>query len=185
LAFTYAEFKAGYGVNMFGTGLKEKYDAGNFSNSGGGLFTLAAFRKFKKVNNVNFGIKFKALGAGPASGDNGREMFFNYWGAAIASKYFPFDKNAKKGVYLQADYFFVSQFTQKYRNTSALTFDHQFAFGNGGVLGFGYDMPIGKAKTMLTIGVEYETNRRQGEVAGIGDKIFKSSNLGIMMGIKF
>jgi hypothetical protein len=36
-SFTYAEFRGGYGVSIFGSGLKEKYDAGNFSTSGGGL----------------------------------------------------------------------------------------------------------------------------------------------------
>jgi hypothetical protein len=125
------------------------------------------------------------LGAAPSIGDNGQEMFFNYWGAAISAKYFPFDKDAKKGIYLQTDYFFVTQFTQKYRNTANLNFDHQFAIGTGLAFGLGYDISIGKSRTMLTIGVEYEINSRNGEVTGIGDKNFKSSNLGIMTGIKF
>lgn len=185
ISFTIAEFRGGYGVTIFGKGLKEKYDAGNFSSSGGGLASLAAYHKFKKINYLNFGIKYKSLGAVPAKGDNGQEMFFNYWGAAITTKYFPFDRDAKKGIYLQGDYFFVSQFTQKYRNTATKTFDHQFAIGNGLAFGLGYDFSIGKGRTMLTIGVEYETNNRTGEVAGIGDKNFKSSNFGIMTGIKF
>jgi hypothetical protein len=37
ISFTYAEFRVGYGTNTFGSGLKEKYNAGNFSSSGGGL----------------------------------------------------------------------------------------------------------------------------------------------------
>jgi hypothetical protein len=48
ISFTSAEFRAGYGVTSFGDGLKERYDAGNFSTSGGGLASLAAYRKFKK-----------------------------------------------------------------------------------------------------------------------------------------
>ncbi len=184
-SFTYAEFRAGYGVNIFGKGLKERYMAGNFSTSNGGLASLAAYHKFKKINNFNFGIKYKSLGAGPAKGNNEEEMFFNYWGAALTTKYFPFDKSAKKGVYLQGDYFFVSQFTQKYRNTSKSTFDHQFAIGNGLALGIGYDLAVGKNKKMLTFGIEYEKNSRKGEVTGIGDKTFKSANLGFMMGFRF
>jgi hypothetical protein len=185
ISFTRAEFRGGYGINGFGKGLKEKYKAGNFTNSGGGLASLAAFRKFRKINYVNFGIKFKSLGAAPAKGDNGQEMFFNYWGAAIATKYFPLDRDAKKGIYLQGDYFFVSQFTQKYRNTAAQNFDHQFAIGNGLAFGLGYDFLISKGKMMLTFGIEYEMNSRTGEVTGIGSKKFKSSNFGIMTGIKF
>jgi hypothetical protein len=185
ISFTVAEFRGGYGVNLFGKGLKEKYDAGNFSSSSGGLASLAAYHKFKKINYLNFGIKYKSLGAAPAKGDNEQEMFFNFWGAAITTKYFPFDRDAKKGIYLQGDYFFVSQFTQKYRNIKTKTFDHQFAIGNGLAFGVGYDFPIGKGQTMLTIGLEYETNSRTGEVTGIGDKNFKSSNFGIMTGIKF
>jgi hypothetical protein len=131
ISFTYAEFRGGYGVNFFGKGLKEKYDSGNFSTSGGGLASLAAYHKFKKINYFNVGIKYKSLGAAPAKGDNGQELFFNYWGAALTLKYFPFDKMAKKGIYLQGDYFFVTQFTQKYRKTANLQFDHQFAIGSG------------------------------------------------------
>jgi hypothetical protein len=185
ISFTVAEFRVGYGINIFGKGLKEKYEAGNFSGSGGGLASLSAYHKFKKINYLNFGVKYKSLGAAPAKGDNGQEMFFNYWGAAITTKYFPFDRDAKKGIYLQGDYFFVSQFTQKYRNTINKDFNHQFAIGNGLALGLGYDFPMGNRRTMLTIGLEYESNSRTGEVTGIGDKNFKSSNFGIMTGIKF
>jgi hypothetical protein len=185
LLFTYAEFKGGYGVSSFGDGLKEKYEAENFSTSGGGLASLAAYRKFKNINYLNFGIKYKSLGAGPAKGDNDLEMFFNYWGAAVSVKYFPLDRDAKKGLYLQTDYFFITQFTQKYRTKENLQFNHQFAIGNGIALGAGYDFPVGKGKNMLTIGVEYETDNRTGEVTGIGSKNFKNSNFGIMAGIKF
>jgi hypothetical protein len=185
VSFTYAEFRVGYGTNTFGSGLKETYEAGNFSSSSGGLASLAAYRKFKKINYLNFGIKFKALGASPAKGDNGQEMFFNYWGSAISAKYFPFDREAKKGIYLQTDYLFITQFTQKYRTTANRNFDHQFAIGNGFAVGLGYDLPIGKERSMLTIGIEYEADTRTGEVTGIGDKTFKSSNFGILAGIKF
>ncbi len=73
----------------------------------------------------------------------------------------------------------------KYRKTSSLNFDHQFAIGNGYAFGLGYDIPLGNRKTMLTIGVEYEYDKRRGEVTGIGDKTFISSNFGILTGIKF
>jgi hypothetical protein len=185
ISFTCAEFRGGYGITSFGKGLQEKYKAGNFSTSGGGLASLAAFRKFKNVNYANFGIKYKSLGAGPAKGDNDEEMFFNYWGAAIATKFFPLDRNAKKGIYVQGDYFFVTQFTQKYRTVSKLEYNHQFAIGSGFAFGAGYDLPIGKGRNMITLGLEYETDSRTGEVTGIGKKNFKSSNFGIMVGLKF
>jgi hypothetical protein len=184
-SLTYAEFRGGYGMNIFGSGLKEKYKAGNFSTSGGGLATLAAYHKFKKINSFNFGLKYKSLGAAPAKGDNGQELFFNYWGAATTIKYFPFDKMAKKGIYLQSDYFFVTQFTQKYRNTANLQFNHQFAIGSGFAFGLGYDLAFGNRKTMMTLGLEYEFDSRQGEVTGLGDKKFISSNFGFLTGIKF
>jgi hypothetical protein len=185
VSHTTAEFRAGYGNTIFGKGLKERYNAGNFTSSGGGLASLAAFRKFQKINYLALGIKYKSLGAGPARGDSSQEMFFNYWGAAIATKYFPFDRNARKGVYVQADYFFVSQFTQKYRNSLTQFYDHQFAIGSGIALGVGYDFAIAKAKPRWTIGIEYETNSRTGEVTGIGDKNFRNANLGVMVGVKF
>ncbi len=185
VSFTYAEFRVGYGASSFGEGLEERYKAGNFGNSGGFLATLAAYHKFKNIQHLNFGLKYKSLGASPAKGDNGQEMFFNFWGAAVTAKYFPFDRNARKGLYLQADYFFVTQFTHKYRTKANLVFDHQFAIGNGVAFGLGYDFPIGKGKTMLTFGVEYEADSRKGEVMGIGDKNFNSANLGFLVGLKF
>ncbi len=185
IAFTCVEFRAGYGTNIFGNGLKERYEAGNFSTSAGFLASLSAYRKFKKINYLNFGITYKSLGASPSRGDNGQEMFFNYWGASVCIKYFPFDKNAKKGIYLRTDYFFITQFTQKYRTTTVKNFDHQFAIGNGFAFGIGYDFPLGKSSTMLTVGLEYELDNRKGEVSGIGDKSFQSSNFGILTGIKF
>jgi hypothetical protein len=184
-SFTYAEFRGGYGLTIFGKGLKERVNKGNFSNSGGGLACLAAYHKFKKINYLNFGLKYKSLGAAPARGDSMQELFFNYWGAAVGIKYFPFNKQAKKGIYIQADYFFVTQFTMKYRTTSNLNFDHQFAIGNGYAFGIGYDIPLGNRKTMITIGIEYEYDKRRGEVTGIGDKTFISSNFGVLTGIKF
>ncbi len=185
ISFTYAEFRAGYGVSSFGKGLKEKYDAGNFSTSGGFLASLAAYRKSKNVNYLNFGIKYKSLAAGPSKGNNKQEMFFNYWGAALSTKYFPFDKNARKGIYVQGDYFFITQFTQKYRTTENSEFNHQFAIGSGFAFGLGYDIPFGDKRTMLTIGLEYERDNRTGEVTGIGSKSFVSSNFGVMAGVKF
>ncbi len=185
ISFTQAEFKAGYGINIFGAGLKEAYEAGNFSSSGGGVAILAAYHKFKRLNYVSLGLKFKALGGSPSKGDNDREMFFNYWGSAVGAKFFPFDRDAKKGLYLQADFYFVTQFTQKYRNTKTLDFDHQFAIGNGLAFGLGYDFNLFKNKTPFTCGVEYEMDSRTGEVSGIGQKNFKSSNVAVMLGFKF
>lgn len=95
-SFTYGEFKAGYGITQFDEGLDQPYEAGNFSTSGGGVATLAVYRKFSWGNYFNSGLKFKSLGAGPAQGDNGYEMFFNFWGAAITTKIFPFNKAAKQ-----------------------------------------------------------------------------------------
>jgi hypothetical protein len=184
-SFTVAEFRGGYGISIFGDNLKEKYDAANIGTSGGGLASLAAFRKFKKINYLLVGLKFKSLGAAPAKGDNGQEMFFNYWGSALATKFFPFDKTARQGWYVQGDVFFVTQFTQKYRTVAKLEYNHQFAIGNGLAFGIGYDFPVGKNKTMLTLGIEYESDRRVGEVTGVGKKTFISSNIGVMTGFKF
>lgn len=185
ISFTTAEFRAGYGVNSFGSNLKEKFNNENFSTSGGFVATLAAYHKFKKVDHLQFGIKYKSLGASPSKGDNGQELFFNFWGAAVSTKYFPFDKSAKKGLYVNADYFFITQFTQKYRNKPNLDFNHQFALGRGIALGLGYDFRLGNSNTMLTFGLEYEYDERTGEVTGFGDKKFISSSFAFFAGIKF
>ncbi|MFN8864440.1 MAG: hypothetical protein ACK5W1_09015, partial [Flavobacteriales bacterium] len=60
--FTYGEFKGGYGITEFGSGLEERFEQGNFSTSGGGLFSVAAYRKFKSINYLHFGLKLKGLG---------------------------------------------------------------------------------------------------------------------------
>ena len=152
-SFTYGEFKAGYAVSQFGKNLEEKYDAGNFGTSSGGLFTLAAYHKFESINNFNFGGKFSALGASPAKGDNGDEMFFNFWGAAISAKYYPLNKNADKGLNFYTDFYFITQFTQKYRNVDAKIYNHQFAIGNGLTIGAAYDFSFRKYN--FSASVEY------------------------------
>ncbi len=185
VSFTIGEFRVGYGNSILGDGLKEKFEAGNFSSSGGWLASIATYHKFKKVNYLAFGIKFKSLGAEASRNAIGEEMFFNYWGAAASIKYFPLDKTAKNGLYLQGDYFFITQFTQKYRNEITKQYDHQFGIGSGIVLGTGYDFPIRNRKSMFTVGLEYQFDNRTGEVTGIGEKTFESVNYGAMIGVKF
>jgi len=184
-SFTYGEFKAGYGFSIFGEGLKERYNAGNFSTSAGGVYTIGAYRKFKKVNNLNFGLKFKALGAAPASNSKGDEMFFNYWGAALSTKYYPFNKLADKGLVLIVDYFFITQFTQKYRNEAAKIYDHQFAIGSGFGAGIGYEFNLFKNGFKGCFSIEYEFDSRTGEVTNIGSKTFVSQSLAASLGFKF
>jgi hypothetical protein len=182
--FTYGEFKAGYGVTQFSTGLKERFNNGNFSTSSGGLFSIAAYRKFQKINHLHFGLKFKALGAGVSRGNNNNEMFFNFWGTGISTKYFPFSKSGSQGFYFQGDYNFTTQFTQKYRNTTMLEFDHQFAIGNSFTLGMGYQIKL-KKRYGLIASVEYDNASRQGEVQTIGSKNFRNSNIGFQIGLIF
>jgi hypothetical protein len=182
-SFTYGEFKAGYAVNQFGSNLKEQYDAGNFGNSGGGLFTLAAYHKFESINYFNFGGKFSALGASPAKGGNENEMFFNWWGAAISAKYYPLNNNADKGLNFYTDFYFITQFTQKYRNTDDKIFNHQFAIGNGLTFGGAYDFKLNGYN--FSASVEYGLASRTGEVTGVGDRTFKSSYIGTQLGFKF
>jgi hypothetical protein len=182
-SFTYGEFKAGYGVSQFGKNLEEQYKAGNFGTSSGGLFTLAAYHKFEGVEHFNFGGKFSALGATPSKGDNGSEMFFNFWGAAVSAKYYPLNKNADKGWNLYTDFYFITQFTQKYRNLAAATYNHQFAIGNGLTFGGAYDFVFRKCN--FSVSVEYGLASRRGELTAVGAQVFKSSYLGSQLGFKF
>jgi hypothetical protein len=183
-SFTYGEFKAGYGITQFGEGLDQSYESGNFSTSGGGVATLAVYRKFSWGNYFNSGLKFKSLGAGPAQGDNGDEMFFNFWGAAITTKIFPFNKAAQTGPFVMLDYYFVSQFTQKYKNESQQQYNHQFAIGNAFVFGIGYDFML-KNGNGIILSTEYEMASRQGEVTGVGEQDFKNSNIAFQIGLRF
>ncbi len=183
-AFTYGEFKVGFGSTQFSSGLRERFEKGNFSSSGGGIATVAAYRKFEKLNHLHFGLKFKGLGASPSSGDNDEEMFFNFWGTAFSTKYFPFNQAAVKGIYVQADYNFVTQFTQKYRNTTTLEFDHQFAIGNSFTIGLGFQYPLKKGYGVVA-SIEYDWATRQGEVQGVGDQQFQNSNLAFQIGLLF
>ncbi|MCI4647230.1 hypothetical protein [Phaeodactylibacter sp.] len=182
--FTYGEFKAGYGVTQFFSGLEDRFEAGNFDPSGGGLYSIAVYRKFNSINHLHFGLKFKALGAAPSQGDNDEELFFNFWGAAISTKYFPGSESGTKGFYLQGDYNFVSQFTQKYRNTENLDFDHQFAIGGSLTGGMGYQFPL-KNRYGLVVSVEYDWAFRQGEVQDVGDVDFRNGNIGFQVGLTF
>jgi hypothetical protein len=181
---TYGEFKTGYGVTQFGPGLSDRFNSGNFSTSGGGLFSIAAYRKFEGIDNLHFGIRYKAFGAFQSRGDNGEEMFFNFHGASVSAKYYPFSRSASSGLYLQGDFNFSTQFTQKYRVSEALKFDHQFAIGPSLTVGLGYHFPL-KDRYAVVASVEYDWASRQGEVQGIGDKRFRNSNLALQLGLLF
>lgn len=183
-AFTYGELKVGYGVTQFGDGLSERYEAGNFSTSGGVLSSIAAYRKFDPIDHLHFGLKFKAHGAMPSNGDNSQEMFFNFWGAGVSTKYFPFSDKGDEGLYLQGDYYFTTQFTQKYRRTEAKEFDHQFAIGSSVTLGLGYQYQLSNGYALVAT-VEYDLASRRGEVQGIGDATFQNSNFGVQLGLVF
>lgn len=182
--FTYGELKVGYGVTQFGDGLSARYEAGNFGTSGGILSSIAAYRKFDPIDHFHFGLKFRALGAMPSNGDNNQEMFFNFWGAGISTKYFPFSATGSDGLFLQGDYYFTTQFTQKYRRTEAKEFDHQFAIGGSVTLGLGYQYKLSNGYALVAA-VEYDWASRRGEVQGIGDATFKNSNFGIQLGLVF
>lgn len=183
-SFTYGEFKSGYGITTFGAGLNERFEAGNFSTSGGGLTAIAAYRKFEKINKLHLGLKFKGLAAAPSSGDQGEELFFNFWGAAISAKFFPFSKTGEKGIFILGDYNFVTQFTQKYRKVSLLQFDHQFAIGSSITFGAGYQFFFSNRYGLVT-SVEFDWASRTGEVQGVGDKNFRNTHLAFQVGFLF
>ncbi len=182
-SFTYGEFKAGYAFSQFGKNLKERYDAGNYGTSGGGLFTLGAYHKFESINHFNFGGKFSALGASPSEATGGNQLFFNWWGAAISAKYYPLNKNANSGFNIYTDFYFITQFTQKYRNLETKIADHQFALGNGLTVGSAYDFKY-KSINFVT-SLEYGFASRTGDVQNIGQVNFESSYFGGQIGFKF
>ncbi len=182
--FTYGELKSGYGTTHFGPGLQERYESGNFSASGGGLFSIAAYRKFENIDYLHFGIRYKALGATPSNGNNNQEMFFNFWGASVSTKYFPFSTSGSEGLYLQGDYNFITQFTQKYRRTETREFDHQFAIGSSFTLALGYQHKLANRYGVVA-SIEYDWASRLGEVQGVGDVRFRNGNLGFQLGLVF
>lgn len=186
-SYTYGELKIGYGITSFGDGLSDRYEEGNFSTSGGSLTTLSVYRKFEFTDYLNFGLKFKGLGAMPSSNEVGEEMFFNFWSVAISTKYFPFaaeNNTIPTGIYLNADYNFITQFTQKYRNTETLDFDHQFAIGSSFTVGAGYHYDLGN-RYGLVASVEYDLASRTGEVQDIGDVTFQNDNISFQIGLTF
>ena len=182
-SFSYGEFKAGYAISQLGKNLKERFEAGNYSTTGGGLFTLGAYHKFESINYFNFGGKFSALGAAPSEGQNGNQLFFNWWGAAISAKYYPLNKNANSGLNLYTDFYFITQFTQKYRNLEAKIADHQFAVGNGLTIGSAYDFQYNNTNIVLSL--EYGFAARTGDVQNVGPVDFASSYFGAQLGFNF
>lgn len=182
-SFTYGEFKAGYAISQLGKNLEEAYKAGKYNTTGGGLFTLGAMHKFESINYFNFGGKFSALGATPSEGENGNQLFFNWWGAALSAKYYPLNKNANSGFNLYTDFYFITQFTQKYRNVAAKVYNHQFAIGNGLTLGAAYDFKYAGINWVAS--AEYGVASRTGDVQNVGQVNFGSSYFGTQLGFKF
>ena len=111
------------------------------------------------------------------------QLFFNWWGAAIAVKVYPFNKNANRGLNFYTDFFFITQFTQKYRNVDAKIADHQFAVGNGLTFGTAYDFNYKGINLIASL--EYGFASRTGDVQNVGQVNFRSSYFGTQVGFKF
>lgn len=178
---TFANFSVGWGTTQFMENLNERFEQGGFSSSTGQFFAIEVYHKFNKLNYVAFGLKAKVYGASPSTNDQGEEMFFNFHSEGLSVRYYPFDKEAKKSLFIQTD-FMTSQFTQKYRDVDRKIYDHQFAVGNSFLTKLGYGFPI-KKNYALTLGIEYEYSVRQGEKQGIGEIRFRNGNLGLSAGI--
>lgn len=184
-AYTFAYIGIGYGVTQFGEGLEDRFDAGNFSNSGGGVFDLAVFRKPRWLPHAAIGLRYKNLGASPSTGDGGEEMFFNYWSTGVAVRYYPLDRAAVSGLYLQPEFTFVTQFTQKYRVESEQRYDHQFAIGSGAAVSVGYGFPLWGGRAGLEVAALFDYASRGGEVTGVGSRAFTNTNLGGVVRLRF
>lgn len=184
-AYTFVEIGLGYGVVQFGDGLETRADAGGFGSPGGGLFSIGVFRKFAWLPNAALGMRYKNSGGSPTSGNGGDEMFFNYWLTSFAARWYPFDAQARRGVYLQPEYVFVTQFTQKYRNEARQVYDHQFAIGSGATVGLGYTYPVGKRSAAIELGLEVDFVSRQGEVTDVGEVSFSNTAIGGMARLRF
>jgi hypothetical protein len=98
-------------------------------------------------------------------------------------KYYPINKNADGGFNICADYYFITQFTQKYRNVDAKTYNHQFAIGNGITFGSAYDFKYKKVNLIASL--EYGFASRKGDVQNVGPVNFESSYFGTQLGFKF
>ncbi|WP_194778327.1 hypothetical protein [Pararhodonellum marinum] len=181
--YTYGEFRIGYGQTIFGNGLVEKFDELQMGPSGGILASIGAYRALNPT--LHLGLRFKALAASPSTNNAGDEMFFNYWATSIASKIFPFPKGKLNGFFIQPELAFSTQFTQKYRNISNSTYDHQFAIGTGFTLAAGYEIPLKNGWNSIMLTTELDWASRNGETTGIGEVNFTNANLGFMVGIKF
>ena len=78
------------------------------------------------------------------AGTGGEELFFNFWGASVSTKYFPFNDLGHRGLFVLGDFNFATQFTQKYHTVADLAFEHRFAIGSSFTLGVGYHLPLKK-----------------------------------------
>jgi hypothetical protein len=101
-----------------------------------GVFDVPS--KFEKLHYLHFGLRFKGLGTAETESDKGQETFFNFRGTAFSDKYFTLKKSTEQDITLNADFNFITQFTQKYRNAATLNFNHQFAIGKSFTLDEGY-----------------------------------------------
>ncbi len=59
--FNDCEFKTGYGNTLFSYGLNERFENVNFAVNCGRFSSFPAYRNFKKVNPLNFGLNVIAF----------------------------------------------------------------------------------------------------------------------------
>ncbi len=185
----YAQVAIGYGNTFFYGSLSDKEtindDRGYGRNQGNTLSTFfyAAPEKWK---GLGVGSGVKGFFATPNNGGDNETYFFNYYHVGLGLKYHPFTRQFNQGFYTKANFGF-GQMTEKTRFVDENRYEHQFAIGTTLLGGFGYALPISKAKDLaLVIDFEAEYSTRRGDVTGLGeDQQFRNSHVSINVGLSF
>ncbi|MDP5101688.1 MAG: hypothetical protein NWQ09_10195, partial [Nonlabens sp.] len=133
----------------------------------------------KNWKGFGVGTRFSWSGGPGSVGDKNEDYFFNYYNFSASLKYYFFSNTFNNGFYLRSS-IGTGQLTSKRANDLEKSYTHQFAIGTTLTGNIGYTIPLNEIKSAQALSLElhFETSNRNGTIDGIGDKTFKTGQIG-------
>ena len=148
---------------------------------------LGFYEPIKKLRGLSLGSVFRASLAGsqPRVGGYEEGFFFNFLSIGLASKYYPWQKQA---LFFKLDGGLASVFTKnRYLNAEGeQRFFHQFGIGSNASLSLGHSFfPFKHGLTSLDLQFVYQFNSTRVEVNGLGNEQWTYSALSLLLALNF
>lgn len=161
-------------------------NVGSYSSLKGLSLNIGFYKPIRKVKGLMLGAMVRNAQTGSEPADGYEEgYFFNFITAAVALKYYPFEKS---NLFTKAEFGLASVLTKNrfINEAGEQNFFHQFGIGSGATVGVGYSfLPFKNKSRSIDAQITYQQLSTRVEVNGIGDDQWKFGSLNFGVAISF